>query len=1616
MSNVTSLLPQAIPCYLTPQTSSPDVTDAAPDAATVDMDPAVVARIRKHLDVAGTRQPGESLIEVVGGGSGGLEIVVVNDDMPLLVEAVLATVEAHNLTVSRIDHPVMGVSRDDSGQLTGFTRDRNGPMESWIYVVAVSRHPDFDATALRADLAKVIGRVADVDRDAVQMRALLSSSREQCAAVPAGLVGGNVAERDEYGALMEWFAGNHFQPLGYVHVAADGATDGGLGVWRTAAVSTKFPPHSTPPMLPSVSRVYLETGIQRSNYPILIRVPIFDANDNHLGEHRFVGTFTSSGLHQTVLDVPVLRSKVHAVVSRAGFDDDSFAGQSMIELLQNYPLVEMFEASDTELSRRVEEMLSAVTTRSLRVFMRANPDGENVTALIYLPRDRYNTDTRLALQAEVRERLHGRDLEYSARVSERPLALLQVMVHVDAAEAASWGSLEIGTQRHQEIQDALAEAIRSWDERAREAALDSSDDAVLPAGGVDALLRLIAGLPDDYKDQRAPDLAVADLVQVADLAPGDMAVTLRREDDPGADIDPGGDGAAAAHPADAAETATDAESGSEIWDFTLYLCGESATLTDVLPVLHSLGLDVVDEHPYTMTRPDGEVCRVYEFRVTLAEGMSVDTDSLDDLEARFTDAFTQIWRDNAEVDAYNELIFRTGLDWRSAAMLRAYGRYLRQCGFPYTTTHVASTLGSHHGVTRGLVDLFEASFDPDKADEERRTAVLEKLRTDVGQVMNLDADRIVSAFTAVVTATSRTNVYVRDAEGHAQPVMSFKLRTTEIPQAPRPRPLHEIFVYSPRVEGVHLRFGDVARGGLRWSDRREDFRTEILGLVKAQAVKNAVIVPVGAKGGFVVRRPPAPTGDAVADREATRAEGVTRYREFIAGLLDVTDNIDRQSGAVIPARSVVRRDDDDPYLVVAADKGTATFSDIANDVAADYGFWLGDAFASGGSAGYDHKAMGITARGAWESVKRHFREMGVDTQTEDFTVAGVGDMSGDVFGNGMLLSEHIRLVAAFDHRHVFIDPDPNAETSFAERQRLFHLPRSSWADYDTSLISAGGGVWSRDQKSIEISPQVRDALGLDDAVAELSPPELIHAILLAPVDLLWNGGIGTYVKASTESDAEVGDKANDAIRVNGNEVRAKVIGEGGNLGVTERGRIEYDLAGGRINTDALDNSAGVDCSDHEVNIKIVLDSAVSSGALTTADRNPLLESMTDEVSDLVLADNISQNAEMGFDRAHSMDRVDVHARMLRELAADYDVDLRLEALPQPAELLKRYAGEVHRGLTSPELATLLAHVKLAAKADLLAGELPDNEVFDGRLAAYFPVPLRERFADAIRGHRLRRQIVTTSLVNDVVDKGGLTHLFRLGEASGSSTNEGVRAFVVASDVFGISDLLHRITHAPTNVDVGEEMTHYVRRLLFRASRWLLGFRPQPLAIAAEITRYSELVEQLTPLIDGWMGPTSATAVDTRAQGYIDAGVPADLAHDVANSLHRFCLLDIIDAAEISDRDPAEVGELYFAVMEHFGLEELLTAVSSLEYGDRWHSLARLALRDDMHGALRALTLRILEVGEPDESAEEKIAEWEASNSSRLARVRSMLTDIEDSGSLDLATLSVAARQLRSMIR
>jgi glutamate dehydrogenase len=1131
----------------------------------------------------------------------------------------------------------------------------------------------------------------------------------------------------------------------------------------------------------------------------------------------------------------------------------------------------------------------------------------------------------------------------------------------------------------------LTEAARTWADRLIGAAAASR--GVLSRADAE---HYATAFSEAYKGVMTPADAIADIGMINELTDDSVKLVFSERDEDG------------------------------IAKLTWFLGGRPAPLSQLLPMLQSMGVVVLEERPFTVDRPDGLRVWIYQFRIAPHPTIPL-ADTEDEREAtaqRFADTVTAIWQGRIEVDRFNELVMRAGLTWQQAVLLRAYAKYLRQAGFPYSQSHIESLLNEHPSTARSLVVLFEALFDPrpsgSPASRDAQAAAA-AVAADIDALVSLDTDRILRAFASLIQATLRTNYFVtQDGSARSRNVLALKLNAQLIDELPLPRPKFEIFIYSPRVEGVHLRFGPVARGGLRWSDRRDDFRTEILGLVKAQAVKNAVIVPVGAKGGFVVKRPPLPTGDGAADRDATRTEGVACYQLFISGLLDVTDNVDHATGRVSPPPDVVRRDGDDAYLVVAADKGTATFSDIANDVAKSYGFWLGDAFASGGSVGYDHKAMGITAKGTWEAVKRHFREIGVDTQTEDFTVVGVGDMSGDVFGNGMLLSKHIRLFAAFDHRHIFLDPDPDAAVSWDERQRMFDLPRSSWDDYDKSLISEGGGVYSREQKAIPVSAQVRAALRIEGEVAEMAPPNLIRAILQAPVDLLFNGGIGTYIKAETESDADVGDRANDPVRVNGNQVRAKVIGEGGNLGVTALGRVEFDLAGGRINTDAMDNSAGVDCSDHEVNIKILIDSLVTAGKVKPEERTALLESMTDEVSRLVLGDNEDQNDLMGTSRANAASLLPVHADQIRHLVAERGLNRELEALPSEKEIQRR--SEAGIGLTSPELATLMAHVKLSLKEDLLATELPDQDVFASRLPFYFPSPLRERFTPEVRSHQLRREIVTTMLINDLVDTGGISYAFRIAEDVGVRPIDAVRTYAATDAIFGIDHAWRRIRAANLPVALSDRLTLDTRRLIDRAGRWLLNYRPQPLAVGAEINRFAAKVKALTPRMSEWLRGDDKAIVEKEAAEHIAQGAPSDLAYRVAAGLYRYSLLDIIDIADITEIDTAEVADTYFALMDRLGTDGLLTAVSALPRNDRWHSLARLAIRDDIYASLRALCFDVLAVGEPDESGEEKIAEWEHTSASRVERASRTLNEIRESGQLDLATLSVAARQIRRMTR
>ncbi|MBF6181963.1 NAD-glutamate dehydrogenase [Nocardia otitidiscaviarum] len=1570
---------------------------------------------RSHVELAIRRSRGLANVKVhhpEDESCLGAALQLVTDDMPLLVESVTSSLNRMGISVSEVVHPIFEVTRDAEGTLETAVPhevDGNGATglrESWMHI---QLHPSTSREQLErieSAIPDVLTDVRDVIGDTEAMREAQEHVAEQLdAAAAAGASPFSATDLTDCAKLLRWLADGHFTVLGYARyerTTVDGTTksvarpDTSLGVLRpNVGTDFRVPDNSGDQPLLMLTQGLVPATVHRAVYPYFVGVAEFDDSGVVTGEHLFIGVFTVTAMHENVLDIPVIERRVRRVIEASGFDLDSFSGQEMLEVIQSFPRTELFSSDADTLRRTASTVLNVGMRRQVRLFMRLDGYGRFVACMVYLPRDRYTTAVRLEMQDILVRELGGASIDYSARVSESELASVYFTVRLPD----EGGVADTSEPNRLRIQHLLAEASRTWE--------DHLNDEVATSAVLDpAVVATYAeAFPESYKEDFGASRALADIVRLQRLQDGGIDQHLYRR----FDSEPG------------------------FWRFSLYIGGASISLSQVLPVLQSLGVEVVDERPYQIELDHGPERWIYDFgllarpellRSALDRDMdaqlveSADRMHLLDAEVRglrerFIDAFEALWYGRAEADGLNELVLRAALPWRSVSILRAYAKYLQQAGFPYSQANITRVLLAYPDVAQLFVNLFAAIFDPDTADAEQARELETAVRRRIDDVVSLDADRILRAILGLMRATLRTNYYMTDAEGCPREYLSFKVEPQEIAELPKPRPQFEIFVYSPRVEGVHLRFGPVARGGLRWSDRLEDFRTEILGLVKAQAVKNAVIVPVGAKGGFVVKQPPAATTDPVVDRQALQAEGVACYRTFISGLLDVTDNVDRASGEVIPPARVVRRDGDDTYLVVAADKGTATFSDIANDVARQYGFWLGDAFASGGSAGYDHKAMGITAKGAWESVKRHFAEMDIDTQTQDFTVVGIGDMSGDVFGNGMLLSEHIRLVAAFDHRHIFLDPDPDAATSYAERQRMFALPRSSWADYDRSLISAGGGVWDRTVKSVPISEQARQALGLDEGVTALSPPELMRAILKAPVQLLWNGGIGTYIKASTESNAEVGDKSNDAVRVNGNELRVRVIGEGGNLGVTAHGRIEFCRNGGKMNTDALDNSAGVDCSDHEVNIKVLLDGVVSSGELAESERNPLLASMTDEVAALVLRDNVSQNYLMGMSRAEASRMLNVQVRVIQELEERRGLDRELEALPSDVEIKRRL--EEGTGLTSPELSNLMAHVKLSLKTDLLGSDLPDTAYFAARLPDYFPTPLRERFGPAIKRHRLRREITTTMLVNEVVDLGGITYAFRLNEEIGATASDAVRAFTAATQIFDLHAVWERIRAASIPTSIKDALELETKRTLDRASRWLLNNRPQPIAVGAEIHRYAASVRSLSPKVPGWLRGHHIDSLMAQSQVLIGRGAPADLASEVLGLLNLFPLLDVIDIADITDRGGDEVGALYYALNDHLKIDWLLQAVSHLERGDRWHALARLALRDDMYGSLRSLTLDVLSAGDPEETAEEKIAYWESKNQSRLGRARAALSELFESGTHDLATLSVAARQVRSMV-
>ena len=1509
-------------------------------------------------------------------------IEIVSDDMPFLVDSIGMEVNRQGLTLHLIIHPVMKIVRDAAGQFVKFPAEDEGDegrYESIIHVEVDRRTQPAQLEALQQGLERVL---ADVRSAVSDWPAMCERLGEIIADADRNAPRDD--EASEAKAFLQWLAEDNFVLLGCrdydlltdkpeneLHIRAGS----GLGILREtgqesrstsfAALSPGLKLQASQPTLLMITKSNSRSRVHRPGYMDYVGVKIFDAQGHVIGERRLLGLLTSTAYNTNPLRIPLLRHKLESVIARAGFLPRSHAAKALATILEQYPRDELFQISVDALYQNAMGILRLGERQRIRIFVRCDTFARFVSCLVYVPRENYNTEQRQRIQAVMMDAFGGVSSEFEVRFSESALARIFIIIKTSGGAIPPYDVAELEAR--------VVRVTRRWEDDLQQALLDQCGEE----RGMTLSSRYAGAFPAGYREDYAARVAVHDIEQIESLGGGDglrMSLYVPLEASPGQ------------------------------LRFKIFRAGAPVPLSSSLPMLEHMGVRVIEERPVRIEIRGDRPVWVHDFGMVCPGAEALDIDRLRPL---FQEAFLRAWEGAIENDDFNRLTLLAGLDWREISMLRAYARYMRQAAFTFSQSYMEQTLASHPQLARQLVALFKLRFDPAAAADRdvRGDQLVGEIKATLDGVANLDEDRILRQFLAMILATVRSNYFQRAENGQTKSYVSFKFDPAKIPNLPEPRPMFEIYVYSPRFEGVHLRGGKVARGGLRWSDRMEDFRTEVLGLVKAQMVKNAVIVPVGSKGGFVVKNPP-PGGD----RDALLAEGVACYKTYLRGLLDLTDNL--VQGRVVPPLDLVRHDADDPYLVVAADKGTASFSDYANAVSAEYGFWLGDAFASGGSVGYDHKKMGITARGAWESVKRHFRELGLDTQREDFTVVGIGDMSGDVFGNGMLLSRHTRLVAAFDHRHVFIDPAPDAGKSFDERARLFALPRSSWDDFDKSLISEGGGIWPRSAKSISLSPQVRALLGIQAEL--LTPAELIRAVLVAPVDLLYNGGIGTYIKAGTESDAAVGDRANDAIRVNGGDLRCRVVCEGGNLGCTQLGRIEFALKGGRICTDAIDNSGGVDCSDHEVNIKILLNAVVAEGDLTEKQRNKLLAEMTDEVAALVLRDNYFQTQVLSVTRARGIHLLDEQARYLRRLGNAGRLNRKIEFLPFDEEIAERRSARI--GLLNPELAVLLAYSKIELFDAALASDLPEDPYIATALSRYFPHPLRERYAEQIQRHPLKREIIATYVVNSMINRVGSTFVSQLQEETGAAAADIVRAYLAARQVFDVVSLWQEI-EALDNVIADNVQTSMIldaSRLVQRGTLWFLRHREQINDLCATLARFSPGVQQLAQRLRDVVTPKYREALDATSGRYRALGVPEPLAQRIAGIDELYAALDLVMVAEETGRPEALAASVYFALGDRFDLHWLSQQISALPADTHWQALARTALRDDLSTQARNLAAVVLRNAPQIDAVDELIAIWAAGRQFQIERCRQLFADLRSADLIDMSMLSVLLRELRSL--
>ena len=1539
-----------------------------------------------HLEFGATRRKGQALLRIFnqtekenGYSSPRTIVEMVNDDMPFLVDSVSSAINRHNLAVHITVHPIIHVRRNSKGTLTAIAKPgaKDARAESFIRFAIERETDEAELKVLRQEINKVLRDVRVAVRDWEKMRERMCQTREL---LEYGPKGADPLLRTESQALLAWMVDEHFTFLGYreyklsrrgERVFLKSVEGSGLGVLSQDDRGSKTIELTAEMRRLTRSRDWLiltkansHSTVHRSAFLDYVGIKIYDKNGNVVGERRFIGLLTSAAYNQSPKDIPLLRHKIRRVFERAHVEEIGHRGKALSNIIETYPREELFQSSVQDLARTTIGILNLQDRQRVKFFLRRDTFRRFFSCLVYVPREKYTTAIRKRIEALLVEAFDGLNVDSAVQISESALARVHIIVRTSEG-ARPRISIH-------DIEGRIAELVITWSDRLQKRLSEKY--------GHDEGRRLFKAygqiFPAGYQADTLPSEACSDVQRIDEM--------LRDKVERSVDL----------------YVAPNAEPGH--LHFMIYGRDKPISLSDVLPVIENMGVDVFSERPYEAVLASGQSFWMQDFHLVHEGGKPVDIDAVG---ARFEECFLAVARGDAENDGLNRLILAGGLDWRQTALLRCYAKHIQQLGLPFSQAYLEDVLVGRAGLVPLLIEKFELQFNPDIG-KSRRSRDLKKVRAavarGVAKARNVDEDRILTAFAGGINATLRTNYFLTD-DGNPKPSISIKLDPALLPEIPRPKPKFEVFVYSPEVEGVHLRGGDIARGGLRWSDRREDFRTEVLGLMKAQVVKNTVIVPTGAKGGFFPKR--APTGD----RDAIMQNGIHCYKTFISALLDLTDNV--IDGKVVTPEGIVRRDGDDPYLVVAADKGTATFSDIANGISADYGFWLDDAFASGGSAGYDHKKMGITALGAWEAVKRHFREFGVNTQKDPFTVAGIGDMAGDVFGNGMLLSRKIKLIAAFNHRNIFLDPDPDMARSFKERQRLFKMPGSSWEDYNDTLISKGGGVYLRQAKTIRLSNEVRKLLDID--APSLKPDQLIKAILKMPVDLLWNGGIGTYAKASNESHADVGDRSNDAVRVNANELQCKVIGEGGNLGLTQLARVEYSLCGGRINTDFIDNSAGVDCSDREVNIKILLSDVTKQKNMTRSKRNVLLESMTDNVAKLVLRNNYLQTQSISMSETLSADRIDETARLISDLERTGLLDREIEFLPDEAQIDERRSRKL--GFTRPELAVVLSY----AKIDLYNGLTDSEESLVDFLAIdpqrYFPSVLRQRYADLLPGHRLSRQILATLVANDLVNRMGPAFVKRVQADTGANIVTVARAYQVARIICRAGPLLRKIESLDYEIPASAQvsMMFEVSRTLRHVCFWLIEQYGDELDIVKAVGRLKDNMARIYSR-PTYISRAARTRHENAEQHYIGMGVPKKLANRMSLLLLTRPALDMADLAAERKRDVLDAGRLYSRFNDELTLHWLHNQAEDLEVDGRWQAKARSNLRDEFYRLRRKLAFQLLSARSKKEP--EKIAsDWLKKHALEVDRFKKMIEEMKLRDEIDFATLTVAAQEFRDLI-